>query len=1415
MAKFALYLLGPPRLEVDGEPVQISRRKAMALLAYLAVTGESHGRDSLATLLWPEYDQSRARADLRRTLSVLNGTLGAEQLVVDRETAGVNPDADLWVDVVHFRRLLAACDKHGHPAAEACEECVSLLEDAVTLYRDDFMAGFTLSDSSEYDEWQFFQAEELRDALARSLERLVRYYASQGACGSAILHARRWVALDALHEPAHRHLMQLYASAGRRNAALRQYRQCVRILEDELGVPPSEETSALYERIRSERLQPAEEDVTTAAPSPELELQPPSFVQEAEPAEVERGVFVARDRELAQLNGYLGAVLDGHGQMVLVAGEAGSGKTTLVYEFARRAQEISEDLVVVSGNCNAYIGSGAPYLPFREMSNQLAGDIEGGWSRGTITRENARRLWALLPTTIQALLDGGHNLIDAFVPGAALAARIADSSPTHTDWLDHLERIRARRAARDAAPLATQDVLFEQFANVIEALARQRPLLLIIDDAQWADAASIGMLFHLSRRLAGNRILLAITYRPEDVALGRPPGAATEPAGERHPLELVINELQRAFGEIEVNLGRVEGREFVEALLDAYPNRLGEGFRSALYRQTEGHALFTVELLQEMRERGDIVQDDAGYWVKGPSLDWEALPARVEAVIQERVGRLDEGLRGVLEIASVEGERFTAQVVAQVQGAGEREMLRALSQGLSRRHGLVQERGEVRVNGRFVSRYQFSHALFQRYLYNGLSTGERRLLHGEIAAALEEIYRDHTQEIVVDLAHHYAEAEQTEKAIEYALRAGDQARLAYANKGAISHYRRALALLDNLPTDEHRRDWRLRALKGLGQVYLSVGEIAEAGERFQEAITLGQKMGLPPRELVRLYYWLGEVMWWQGRCDEQVRIGKEGLALLGDAGAETLEAALMNDAIGTGYTGLGYTEKWREFIGRAAQLVENLPYSEELRPAYIHIFWVCLDAKDVQGAERWLRLFEQAATACHDLLALGEVHARRGNGLMETGDLRGAIAQFQRALEFFGRAGDIRLKGDALTFMAAAYMALGDIQQAEACARDGLWLSQAAGSAIFTMWSHREISRVLLSRGELDEAKEMAQRALQLSLDTQNRWWKIGALYYLGQVNLLQGDREEAIKGLKKAAILAKPGKVGDYAGAFAVVLSRLEEAVGDPEVFRAYCAYVKKEHGHQHDEPCLSARSADFDKSVGFVQPAELASHACCTQSDFSQWYLEPVSLAEPDGAPSYDDAFTSLSPDWTWHDPFGDCSFEVRDDGLEMRAANGRTLWDLNLSAPRVLRPASGDLVIQVVCTAAGDVPAIGGLLLWKDEKNYLSINLGFWGERQVLFEGCLDSQDIIVGRGLLPGDESTGQQAFLRLERAGDKVNAYCSADGKHWFTVGKTEFPADGPIQVGLCAFGDVERSIYRGVYPDGSAIRFESFQLWDT
>ena len=328
MPSMKLFLLGSPRLERDGSPVELSRRKNVALLAYLAVTGTSHTRESLITLLWPEADPSRARASLRRNLSLLRTSLGGEGLVAGRETIGLDPGAGLEVDVDQFRGLLSAWQGHGHPEAEVCPECLNGLGEAVALYRGDFLAGFTLQDSVAFDEWQFFQTEELRRELASALERLVRGHRAREAYEQAIPYARRWLALDPLHEPVHRHLMRLYNQAGQRAAALRQYWECERVLEEELGVAPAAETTALCEEIRTRPTEREGPRPTGLAPRPRHNLP------------VERTQFVGRETMLAEINDRL---RDPNCGLLTLIGPGGSGKTRLALEAGAGLLDDFED----------------------------------------------------------------------------------------------------------------------------------------------------------------------------------------------------------------------------------------------------------------------------------------------------------------------------------------------------------------------------------------------------------------------------------------------------------------------------------------------------------------------------------------------------------------------------------------------------------------------------------------------------------------------------------------------------------------------------------------------------------------------------------------------------------------------------------------------------------------------------------------------------------------------------------------------------------------------------------------------------------------------------------------------------------------------------------------------------------------
>ena len=297
------------------------------------------------------------------------------------------------------------------------------------------------------------------------------------------------------------------------------------------------------------------------------------------------------------------------------------------------------------------------------------------------------------------------------------------------------------------------------------------------------------------RRLAGSRILVVAAYRPDAIAL--PPSE-----GARHPLEAVVNEIQRVSGDRPIDLDQCEGRQFVEALLDAEPNRLSAGFRAQLVRHTEGHPLFTVELLRGLQEGGDLVRDAEGCWVEGPALHWAKLPARVEAVIAERIGRLPDRCRALLAAASVEGEEFTAEIIARVLGVDESAIRQCLDGDLGDRHRLVAAVSLRRLGARKLSRYRFRHHLFQRYLYDHLDVVRRVHFHEAVGSALEALCGeapDDLDALAPRLAWHFEMAGLLDRAATYYLQAGRRAARLAAHEDAISHLTRGLALLEGAP----------------------------------------------------------------------------------------------------------------------------------------------------------------------------------------------------------------------------------------------------------------------------------------------------------------------------------------------------------------------------------------------------------------------------------------------------------------------------------------------------------------------------------------------------------------------------------------------------------------------------------------
>jgi adenylate cyclase len=512
------------------------------------------------------------------------------------------------------------------------------------------------------------------------------------------------------------------------------------------------------------------------------------------------GHFVAREAEMARLETLLAEALFGQGRVAFVTGDAGTGKTALLSAFAKCAEGRDPLLVVARGRCDAHTGAGDPYEPFREILSQLTGDLDALQAAGVTEGESFRRIPDLTPRAARSVLVSGPDLVGTLISGAGLLERAARSAPGE-DWIEDLGALVRDKRALPADSTLQQSHLLEQTTRVLLSIAKERSLVLIIDDLQWADTSSVNSIFHLARRLAGSRILVLGAYRPAEVALGR--------NGQRHPVALLMNELRRDFGDVVLELDRVEDRRFLDAFLDSYPNRFSDVFRETFFRHTRGHPLFTVELFRALRERALVLQDPEGDWAEAEDIDWQTVPARVDATVEERVGRLPAETREILRSASVEGEEFTAEVVARVQGIDLREVLHVLSAEVEKRHHLVRARGISRVNGTRLSRYAFQHNLFQRHLYEELDAVERPFLHQAVGGALEELYGDGVGEVAVQLARHFHEAKIPEKAIDYLRLAGQQAVRMSANEEAIAHFFTALRLLEDLPEGPERREREL------------------------------------------------------------------------------------------------------------------------------------------------------------------------------------------------------------------------------------------------------------------------------------------------------------------------------------------------------------------------------------------------------------------------------------------------------------------------------------------------------------------------------------------------------------------------------------------------------------------------------
>jgi ABC-type transport system substrate-binding protein/transcriptional regulator with XRE-family HTH domain len=465
-----------------------------------------------------------------------------------------------------------------------------------------------------------------------------------------------------------------------------------------------------------------------------------------------RPPVVGRDTERATLHRHLQETLDAGARTVFLLGEAGQGKTALLSALAADAHTVNDQVVVARGQGTTANGSGDPYLLLRDV---LEGLLRGGVRPPGRPPDDT--VGSLVHAAMRQVAPGAMRLVASLLP--------------------------------DPVPMTagTSDDLVGHTVSLLRTVAEHRPLLLVLDDLQWSDAASMDLLFHLDRRLGRAPVLIVGAYRASDVDNTDGPAATTlrqlrldaTAADPTRVLDLSAPDATAA-------------RTLCQALTAHALGQVDDDLAQVLFDRTHGHPLFVLELIRELRTHDGIQQAPNGTWGVSADLDRTRLPTRVAAVIAQRLDRLTPAHRTLLDVAAVEGERFTAEVVAAVTGRDVLDVCRTLDGELGGDHGLVHSLPGDQPSD--LTGYRFRHVLFQQYLDDTLGDGERRHLHRRVGQALLDLHDDHDT-IAPRLAHHFAMAHDREPAITWALRSGDRARAIYAHREAILHYRRATELL--------------------------------------------------------------------------------------------------------------------------------------------------------------------------------------------------------------------------------------------------------------------------------------------------------------------------------------------------------------------------------------------------------------------------------------------------------------------------------------------------------------------------------------------------------------------------------------------------------------------------------------------
>jgi len=1094
-------------------------RTACSLFAYLITYRDrAHTRDLLAGTFWPDQPDNVARRRLSQTLWRINQGLQELQgqtsyLTTTASAVQFNVDAPYWLDTEEFQKARGALrpDRPIDPEAE------KNLRKAVDLYRGEFMAGY-------YDDWAILRREEFRDMALAAMAHLLDLYKARGAFEEALTYARRLVMEDPLREEGHREVMRLCYILGRSEEALQQYETVKAILLEELGVEPMEATTSLYREISSHSSVGATSFLPAASTLP------------SSPLLEDKGElpFVGRSKERATLVGYLEQAISGEGRMVLIEGEAGVGKTRLLQEVARQAEW--RGMQVLWGHGQEMVEL-PPYGLLLEALRAGLSPLRATQLTRLLEPVRLRELTVVLPEL--------GEWVSALLEPVTLEAELARSR------------------------------LLEALTHMTLALGQLGPLLLILEDLQWADEASLEAIAHLAPRLANSHVLAIASYRPGE-------------AREREDIWKKIQALDWIEGYRRLALGRLTEQE-ASVLVKEGLGLLAPAprFESRIYQETEGNPLFIVETLRALYDEGVLYRDQTGRW----STPWDdttadyaelPLPLGVYQVIARRLARLHADELAVLRAAAVLGKEVDFPLLEEVCQIPAEACLVAL-RGLVRRR-LLEETPTA---------FQFSHDRIRVVTYQEMADHERLRLHVRAAEALERRVPDE----VAALAYHFEQGQVWQKACHYHHLAGNQAKAVYAVSIALHHLDRALALADraNLPNHQRyellvdheavldvlgKREAQAADLAALSrlahddpsrlaQVYLRkgwlwthLGNFGQATELARQSLQLFRQEHDVAGQVAALSL-LGTLPDWQGRPAGSIAPLEEAIALCQTI-ADRRSEAKVHHALGSALLGLKDFAKSESHLRKSLKLYRDTHDLIGETEVLSHLGIVQMEQGNLKEAEDF---YQQCLSICHQigypygeakaLLNLGNVfvfreqtgraldcysqalalfrqtRSERGEALTRLnvasqrlevlGDDEGALPEVRAALAYYQRVGDPVGEGHCLGVMGAIHRHQGNLSKARRLLEEGLEKMQGVEDHWIAVQIRAELSQLLLDQGAAGEALSCIREAEAVCKELDLSGLAVTLLALRGVALLAMGRPEEALAATAEA--VSKPAQ--------------------------------------------------------------------------------------------------------------------------------------------------------------------------------------------------------------------------------------------------------------------------------------------------